>query len=130
AADCVTHERRARALSAVMAGGMFAGVLGPQLVTYTMDLWQPYLFAVTYLVQGAVALLSMGVLVGIRIPRPVATERDGGRPLKLMACQMRFMAKLICAVASYMMMNMVMTSSPIAMKLSGLPLTAMNHNRQ
>jgi MFS family permease len=126
AADCVAHERRARALSAVMAGGVFAGVLGPQIVTYTMDLWQPYLFVVTYLVQGAVALLSMGVLVGIKIPRPVVTERDGGRPLKLIAQQPRFIAAVICGVVSYMMMNLVMTSAPLAMKFCGLPLTASN----
>ena len=39
AADCVPPERQPRALAAVMAGGVFAGVIGPQLVTYTMDLW-------------------------------------------------------------------------------------------
>src|SRR4051812_40560534 len=48
AADCVPPERRARALSAVMAGGVLAGVVGPQLVTYTMNLWPPYLFAATF----------------------------------------------------------------------------------
>ena len=39
AADGVRPELRPRAMSAVMAGGVFAGVLGPQLVTYTMNLW-------------------------------------------------------------------------------------------
>ena len=34
AADCVPPERRSRALSFVMAGGAFAGVIGPQLVTW------------------------------------------------------------------------------------------------
>lgn len=128
AADCVPHERRARALSAVMAGGIFAGVLGPQLVTYTMDLWQPYLFAITYLAQAAVALLSMGVLVGIKIPRPVLVRADGGggRSLGEIARQPRFIVAVICGVVSYMMMNLVMTSAPLAMKLCGLPLTASN----
>ncbi len=51
-------ERRPRALSAVMAGGVFAGILGPQLVTYTMDLWAPYLFAATYVGQAVAAGLS------------------------------------------------------------------------
>jgi hypothetical protein len=37
-ADGVSPECRPRAMSAVMAGGVFAGVLGPQLVTFTMDL--------------------------------------------------------------------------------------------
>lgn len=36
AADGVAPHRRARALSLVMAGGVAAGVVGPQLVTWTM----------------------------------------------------------------------------------------------
>ena len=55
AADCVSPEKRARALSFVMAGGIFAGVIGSQLVTYTMYLSMPYMFAATYVAQAAVA---------------------------------------------------------------------------
>lgn len=62
AADCAPPERRPCALSADMAGGVFAGVIGPQLVTYTMNLWPPYLFAVTFLAQAAVAAISAVLL--------------------------------------------------------------------
>ncbi|MFC6330338.1 MFS transporter, partial [Alloalcanivorax gelatiniphagus] len=55
AADGVAPARRARALSLVMAGGVAAGVIGPQLVTWTMDLWPPVTFAATFVVQAAVA---------------------------------------------------------------------------
>ena len=89
AADCVPPERRSRALSAVMAGGVFAGVIGPQLVTYTMDLWQPYQFAATCLAQAAVAALSALVLLGVRIPMPTAAEVAGGRPLGAIVRQPR-----------------------------------------
>lgn len=126
AADCVAFDRRARALSAVMAGGVFAGVIGPQVVNLTMNLWEPYLFAITYLAQGAIALLSMALLAGIKIARPVRSEAEGGRPLMEIARQPRFVAAAICGVVSYMMMNLVMTSAPLAMKLCGLPLTASN----
>src|SRR3546814_10315 len=47
AADGVEPKRRARALSLVMAGGVAAGVVGPQLVTWTMHLWLPHMFAAT-----------------------------------------------------------------------------------
>ena len=126
AADCVAFDRRARALSAVMAGGVFAGVIGPQVVNLTMNFWEPYLFAATYLAQGAIALLSMAVLAGIKIPPPVRAETEGGRPLMEIARQPRFIAAAVCGVVSYMMMNLVMTSAPLAMKLCGLPLTASN----
>ena len=64
AADCVVADLRPRALSAVMAGGVFAGILGPQLVTSTMNLWLPYLFAATFLAQAALAAVSAFVLAG------------------------------------------------------------------
>ncbi len=75
AADCVAPERRPRALSAVMAGSVFAGIIGPQLVTYTMHLWQPHLFAATFLAQAAVAAVSALVLLGVRVPMPTVAER-------------------------------------------------------
>ncbi|MBW8902943.1 MAG: MFS transporter, partial [Bradyrhizobium sp.] len=45
AADGASPAFRPKAVSWVMAGGVFAGVLGPQLVQWTMDIWPPFLFA-------------------------------------------------------------------------------------
>ena len=126
AADCVPLERRPRALSAVMAGGVFAGVLGPQLVTYTMDLWQPYTFAATYLAQAAVAVVSALVLLGVHVPTPTAAEVAGGRPLGVIARQPRFITAVICGVVSYTLMNFVMTAAPLAMRLCGLSQESSN----
>ena len=126
AADCVPLERRPRALSAVMAGGVFAGVLGPQLVTYTMDLWQPYTFAATYLAQAAVAVVSALVLLGVHVPTPTAAEVAGGRPLGVIARQPRFITAVVCGVVSYTLMNFVMTAAPLAMRLCGLSQESSN----
>ena len=126
AADCVPLERRPRALSAVMAGGVFAGVLGPQLVTHTMDLWQPYTFAATYLAQAAVAVVSALVLLGVHVPAPTAAEVAGGRPLGVIARQPRFITAVICGVVSYTLMNFVMTAAPLAMRLCGLSQESSN----
>ena len=126
AADCVPLERRPRALSAVMAGGVFAGVLGPQLVTHTMDLWQPYTFAATYLAQAAVAVVSALVLLGVHVPTPTAAEVAGGRPLGVIARQPRFITAVVCGVVSYTLMNFVMTAAPLAMRLCGLSQESSN----
>lgn len=126
AADCATPERRPRALSAVMAGGVFAGVIGPQLVTYTMDLWQPYLFAATYLGQAAVAAVSLLVLAGVRLPVPTAAEAAKGRPLAVIARQPRFIGAVVCGVVSYLLMNFLMTAAPLAMKFCSLPQQSAN----
>ncbi|MBP0446862.1 MFS transporter [Roseomonas sp. SSH11] len=120
AADCVPPDRRARAISAVMAGGIFAGVLGPQLVTFTMDLWPPYIFAATYLAQAALAVVCTGVLIGVKLPTPKAAEANTGRPLAEIARQPRFIAAVTAGVISYMIMNLVMTSAPLAMRFCGI----------
>lgn len=119
AADGVAPERRARALSLVMAGGVAAGVVGPQLVTWTMDLWSPYLFAATFLVQAAVAAISALILLGVKLPMPTAAEIAGGRSLGSIARQPRFIAAVICGSVSYMLMNFLMTAAPLAMHHCG-----------
>jgi MFS family permease len=127
AADCARTERRPRALSAVMAGGVAAGVIGPQLVTATMNLWPPHMFAATFLAQAAVAVLSAFVLLGVRLPAPAAASGTaGGRPLGAIARQPRFVIAVVCGVVSYLLMNFLMTAAPLAMHICGLPQEASN----
>lgn len=128
AADGASPAFRPRALSWVMVGGVFSGVLGPQLVTWTMDLWQPYLFAASYLAQACVALVAMAVLAGVDLPRPIraGSGADPGRPLLTIIRQPRFIVAALCGVITYTLMNLVMTSAPLAMRLCGLPVSASN----
>lgn len=120
AADGVAPQRRARALSLVMAGGVAAGVVGPQLVTWTMNWWPPHLFAATFVVQAAVAVAAAFILLGVRLPMPTAAElAGGGRPLGALARQPRFVAAVICGAVSYMLMNFLMTAAPLAMRMCG-----------
>ena len=126
AADGASPGFRAKALSWVMAGGVFAGVLGPQLVTWTMYRWAPHLFVVSYLAQALVALVAMAVLFGVDLPRPAPAELARGRPLPAIIRQPRFVVAVVCGVVSYTLMNLVMTSAPLAMRMCGLPLSTSN----
>jgi MFS family permease len=119
AADCVEPEWRPRALSIVMAGGVLAGVVGPQLVTATMNLWPPYMFAATFVAQAVVAVLSAVVLIGVRLPMPTAAEIAGGRPLIEIVRQPRFVVAALCGAVSYTLMNFLMTAAPLAMRMCG-----------
>lgn len=130
AADGVEPAMRARSLSFVMGGGVAAGVIGPQLVTYTMDFWPPYTFAYTYLVQAAVAALSAAVLFGVRLPRPAVKKMADGRPLSRIVRQPRFLTAMICATVSYLLMNFIMTSAPLAMQMCGHSQEAANLGMQ
>ncbi|MBR0779612.1 MFS transporter [Bradyrhizobium diazoefficiens] len=130
AADGASAAFRPKAVSWVMAGGVFAGVLGPQLVQWTMDVWSPYLFAFSFLVQAAVALVAMGIVAFVDMPKPGPADLHGGRPLLTIVTQPRFIAAALCGVISYPMMNLVMTSAPLAMKLCGLSVSDSNFGIQ
>src|ERR1700722_16966919 len=130
AADGASAAFRPKAVAWVMAGGVFAGVLGPQLVQWTMDVWSPYLFAFSFVVQAGVALIAMAVLAGVDAPKPAPSDLHGGRPLFEIVRQPRFIAAALCGVIAYPVMNLVMTSAPLAMKMCGLSLSDSNFGIQ
>ncbi len=116
ASDTASVRFRAKAVSWVLAGGVFAAVIGPQLVIFTKGIWPAYLFAATYIAQSACAVLAAGVLTFLNIPRPpVSRSLWDGRPMTTILSQPKFIVAVLCGVASYVMMNMVMTSAPLAM---------------
>src|SRR5829696_6830317 len=124
AADTASEAFKPKAVSWVLAGGVFAGILGAQLVIFTKDIWQPYLFAATYIGQAAFALLTALVLVLVNIPRPATMPgAKRGRPLGEIVRTPRFITAVVCGVASYSMMNLVMTSAPLAMVDCGHSVT-------
>jgi MFS family permease len=116
AADTASEGFRARAISWVMVGGVGAAFLGPGLVLLTQDWWPQYLFAASYIGQALLAVVAMGVLATVKVPPPLApAQRAAGRPLRDIFRQPRLIAAVVCGVASYAMMNLVMTGAPLAM---------------
>jgi MFS family permease len=124
AADTASEAFRAKAIAWVLFGGVLAGIVGPQLVIATQNLWPPYLFAATYIGQSVLALISAGVLMLVNIPKPPPRSVAGaGRPLSEIARQPRFVVAVACGVASFSMMNLVMTSAPLAMVMCNHSVT-------
>jgi MFS family permease len=117
AADTASVHFRARAVAWVLAGGVGAAVIGPQLVILTKDFWPPYLFAGTFLAQSACAILAAAVLTFLKLPPVPAAVRNfsEGRPLAEIIRQPRFIVAAGCGVASFGLMNLVMTAAPLAM---------------
>jgi MFS family permease len=116
ATDTASAAFRAKAVSWVLAGGIFAGIIGPQLVIFTKDAWPAYLFAGTYLAQALCAALAAAVLTLLRMPRPAAARGfTDGRPLAAIVVKPQFIVAVVCGLASYSLMNLMMTSAPLAM---------------
>jgi MFS family permease len=116
AADTASIAFRPKAVSWVLAGGVASAIVGPQLIIFTKDFWLPYLFSVTFLGQAALAAAAATVLTLVKIPRPPSAKEHGsGRPLVEIIRGPRFITAAVCGAASYAMMNLVMTSAPLAM---------------
>src|SRR5216684_4298535 len=77
-----------------------------------------------------VALIAMAVLAGVDAPKPAPSDLHGGRPLVEIVRQPRFIAAAFCGIVSYPMMNLVMTSAPLAMKMCGLSVSDSNFGIQ
>ncbi len=123
AADTASEAFRPKVVSWVLAGGVFAAVIGPQLVIFTKDLLSPHMFAASYLGQSACALIAAGVLMFVKMPPLPATPAENPRPLGAIMRTPRFIVAVACGMASYAMMNMLMTSAPLAMVGCGHSVT-------
>lgn len=119
AADTASEAFRPRAISWVMIGGLLAGVIGPQSVYWTRDLTPAAPFAASFLAQGVLALLAIGVVMALRAPPVKETKSGGGRPLPEIMRQPKFIASVIAALVAYGLMSFVMTAAPIAMVACG-----------
>lgn len=120
AADTASDSFRPKAISWVMAGGLAAGIIGPQTVIFTKDLFAPIFFAGSFAALAGLNVVSLCVLAFIRIPRPTAAERAvSGRPILQIMAQRRFVVAAACGIASYALMSFVMTATPLAMIACG-----------
>lgn len=115
AADTASESFKPRAISWVMIGGLAAGVIGPQSVYWTRDLTPDAPFAASFMAQGLLALLAIGVVMMLRAPPVAAVRSGGGRPLSEIMRQPKFIASVTAALVSYGLMSFVMTAAPLAM---------------
>ena len=119
AADVSTEDFRTRAISYVMAGGLFAAFCGPQLAKYTEGLWA-VTFSASFAAIALLSVTSLFTLQFIRIPKPVAISLSGaGRPIIEIMRTPIFIVAVISSTIGYGMMNMLMTSTPLAMQFCG-----------
>ena len=125
AIDAGSQPVRTKAMSLVMAGGIFSAIIGPQTVILTNGWLSPIAFAGTFLAAaglGCLGLLIASLVRDVAPPRLVETDHHAakGRPLGVIARQPRFIAAVICGIAAYAMMTLVMTAAPLAMVGCGL----------
>src|SRR5690606_25731703 len=106
---------RPKAISWVMAGGLASAIVGPQLVKVTAEA-MPVTFLGTYLAAAAVNILGALLFLFLDIPTPPrrAEGEPAGRARGAMLRDPTIAVAMICGMVSYALMNLVMTSTPLA----------------
>ncbi|KEO61767.1 MFS transporter [Thioclava indica] len=116
ATDTATPEFQPKAISYVMAGGLVAAIIGPQLVKVTSQaMLVP--FMATYLVIIAINALGPFLFAFLDIPAPGRRkkhEHHEGRTRRELLRDPVILVAMICGMVSYALMNLVMTSTPLA----------------
>ncbi len=115
AADAAPEFYKPKAISYVMAGGLIAAIIGPQLVKLTADAMViPFLGA--YLTVIVINVLGAGLFLAIDIPKPPPPPPGGhgGRSRLELLKTPKIAVAIITGMVSYALMNLVMTSTPLA----------------
>jgi MFS family permease len=122
AADTASDQFKPKAISWVLAGGLAAAFIGPEVVQLSRDMLAPIPFAGAYMMVVVINVVGAIGLLFLRIPLPQSTVETGdtGRPLGEIFRQPTVIVAVLCAMVSYALMSLVMTSTPLAMHHHGL----------
>ena len=126
ATDDCEDQFKARAISTVLSGGLIAAILGPSLVKLSLNLNNSVPFMYSYLAVVILNCLGPFILSFVKsIPSSKSTGKDMknnnelnranlNRPLVTILKSPVIFVSIICSMIAYGVMNLIMTSSPIA----------------
>jgi predicted MFS family arabinose efflux permease len=118
AAEVAAPEARARAISLVLAGGVVAALIGPEIVKDTNGLIHGWRFLATYLTLPILPMLTAILLIFVQVPPPPERHRVSV-PFSAIIARPSFITAVVAAVVGYGTMNLVMASTPLEMFMCG-----------
>ena len=128
ALDVAPAGWESRAISWVLAGGLLAAFMGPNLAIFTRNLISTHPFSASYLAAIPISLLILFLITRMDLPKPkiVEVEHIDERPTRDIIKQPTFIVAVVSATFAYGIMNLLMTATPISMQGCGFdfPTTA------
>lgn len=116
AVDVAGMKNRSKAVSYVLAGGLIAGFLGPQIASHSKDLFLPYVYLGPYLAIIGLGVVAIVLISFVSIPKMSVHQASGEqRPLLEIIKQPTFIVAVLSAMIGFGVMSLVMTATPLAM---------------
>lgn len=121
AVEAVAPAHASKAISLVVAGGVVAAFLGPQLGQWGRDWIDGQIFVGAYLAQAALSLVALTLLFRLQLPTVKIVQVGVSPPLRDILSQPVLRVAILGAAIGYAVMAMIMTVSPLAILGCGLP---------
>ncbi len=113
-------EHKSQAISMIMAGGVLAAIIGPNLSIYSQKLLPGLGFSAAFVGLLGLYITAFILLTQVKIPALSVSQRSvAQRPLRNIIIQPAFIVAALTGVVSYAVMNLLMTSTPLAMNRLG-----------
>lgn len=121
AVEACPDEQKSRAISMVMAGGVIAAVLGPNLAISSRDWLDDSVFTGAFVGLAVLYVIALVLLSFIRIaPQQISSDQQKNtRPILDIVLQPVFIVAATVGMISYAVMNLIMTVTPVAMARCG-----------
>jgi MFS family permease len=123
AAEVADQHAKARAISLVLAGGVLAAIVGPEMVKRTNDLIPDHTFLATYLYLPLLPILTAILLTFVKVP-PAQKKIGIPVPFRVIFARPNFVTAVVASLVGYGTMNLVMASTPLQMLLCGFGVGA------
>lgn len=116
ATEACAPQDRPRAISLVMAGGVLAAVLGPNLAIWSNKIWPQPEFLGAFAALVALYGLNLLLISSLPLPQPTQEEQTGARrSYRQLFRQPKLITAIVAGAIGYGVMILVMTATPIAM---------------
>ena len=112
AADNVSSNLKSKAISLVLAGGVIAAIVGPEISKYSFDFFPNYIYLASYLFAALIQILNFIILVFIKIEKPKLNQNPI-RPLSSILFQKQLIIAILAAAIGYSLMSFIMTATPL-----------------
>lgn len=124
ALDVCSLEQRPRAISMVMAGGILAAVLGPNLAIWSRQWFDGNPFEGAFYGLFLVYMLALLLIVSLPLARPVKSAvQQSTRSYAQLFKQPLLVAAIASGAIGYAVMVLLMTATPIAMQNDDFPFS-------
>ena len=117
-AEVADQHAKARAISLVLAGGVIAAIVGPEMVKRTNALIPDHTFLATYLYLPLLPIITAILLSFVRVP-PAQKKTSLPIPFRVIFARPNFITAVVSSLVGYGSMNLVMASTPLQIMLCG-----------